>query len=257
MKTKLEAIILACLIAVACGACRKQTTTNQQTANTNAAPPLDAPIGGTAPAGEKLFFRGTIAGNLSIEMILLKDGERITGTYMYPRVGKDISLTGTIDKDGNVNLTEADETGKQTGIFKGKWKSAFDSPDPNVKEIEGKWSRPDGSKETEFMVSQQPIEFNGSVKIVPKVIKEANKDKRYTVEAEYPQIDGDARFEGFNREARNLISKDVAAFKTAETSADAESVTDVPSETQNSTLEAGYDFRYATDDLISVEWNEG
>ncbi|HJZ80550.1 MAG TPA: RsiV family protein, partial [Pyrinomonadaceae bacterium] len=192
-----------------------------------------------------------------IEMILLKDGERITGTYMYPRVGKDISLTGTIDKDGNVNLTEADETGKQTGIFKGKWKSAFDSPDPNVKEIEGKWSRPDGSKETEFMVSQQPIEFNGSVKIVPKVIKEANKDKRYTVEAEYPQIDGDARFEGFNREARNLISKDVAAFKTAETSADAESVTDVPSETQNSTLEAGYDFRYATDDLISVEWNEG
>src|SRR5215813_14133225 len=164
---KIKALILICVMSLAFGACRKQSTAKDSPANTNAGPAPEAPIGGTTPAGEKLFFRGTIAGNLSIEMILLKDGERITGTYMYPRVGKDISLTGTIDKDGNVNLTEADETGKQTGIFKGKWKSAFDSPDPNVKEIEGKWSRPDGSKETEFMVSQQPIEFNGSVKIVP------------------------------------------------------------------------------------------
>jgi hypothetical protein len=210
-----------------------------------------------APAGEKLFFRGTIAGNLSIEMVLLKDGDRVTGTYMYPKIGKDITLTGTIDKDGHVSLTESDETGKQTGIFKGKWRPAYDSPDSNLKEIEGKWSKPDGSKETDFMVSQQPLEFTAAVKVLPKVIKEANKEKRYTIEVEYPQIDGDARFEAFNREARSLISKDVAAFKSGENETDSDGASDVPAETQNSSLEAGYDFRYATDDLISLAWSEG
>lgn len=253
---KIKALVLTFAISLALGACRKQAT-NQSQANTNAGPSPEAPIGGTAPAGEKLFFRGTIAGHLSIEMVLLKDGEQVTGAYMYPRIGKDIALTGTIDKDGNVTLTEADDTGKQTGVFKGTWRPAFDSPDSNIKEIEGKWSKPDGSKQTEFLVSQQPIEFTMAVKVVPKVIKEANKEKRYTVEVEYPQIEGEARFEGFNREARNLISKDVAAFKTSETSDDTEATADVPTETQNSSLDAGYDFRYATDDLISLEWAEG
>ena len=32
---------------------------------------------------------------------------------------------------------------------------------------------------------------------------------------------------------------------------------DLPAETLNSTLDAGYDFRYATDDLISLEFGEG
>ena len=254
MKTK--ALVLTFVIFFAFGACRKQAP-NQTQANISPTPTPEAPIGGTAPAGEKFFFRGTIAGNLAIEMVLLKDGDHLTGTYMYPKIGKDIALTGTIDKNSEVTLTEADETGKQTGIFKGRWQTAYDSPDPNIKEIDGKWSRPDGSKETEFRVAQQPIEFTASVKIVPKVIKENNKEKRYTVDAEYPQIDGDGRFEAFNREARNLISKDVAAFKAAETEQKGDEPLDLSAETQNSTLDAGYDFRYATDDLISLEWDEG
>lgn len=252
---KFKAFIFSLFIVFAFGACRKPGT-NQSQVNANAAAPPEAPVGGTATVGEKMFFRGTIAGNLSIEMVLLKDGEHVTGTYMYPRVGKDIALTGTIDKDGNVTFAESDETGKQTGIFKGKWRSAFDSPDSEIKEIEGKWSRPDGTKETDFLITQQPIAFTTSPKILPKIIKEANKEKRYTVEAEYPQMDGDTRFDGFNREARNLITKDIAAFKTAETSEEAETTGDLPAETQNSTLDAGYEFRYATDDLISVAWTE-
>ena len=254
---KIKAIILTFVISMAFGACRKQVANPSPPANTNSGSITDAPIGGTATTGEKLFFRGTIAGNLSIEMVLLRDGERVTGTYMYPKIGKDIALTGTIDKDGNVALMESDETGKQTGMFKGKWRPAFDSPDSNIKEIEGKWSKPDGSKETDFLVSQQPIEFTAAVKVLPKVVKETNKEKRYTVEAEYPQIDGDVRFEAFNREARNLISKDVAAFKSAESEQPGDEPMDLPAETQNSSLDASYDFRYATDDLISVEWAEG
>jgi len=145
-----------------------------------------------AQAGDKYFFRGTIA-NLSIEMQLLRDGDRVSGTYFYPRVGKNIALAGSIDKDNNVTLTESDETGKQPDYSKDIGRPASDSPDPSVYEIEGKWSKPDGSKQTEFIVTQQPFEFTGTVNVIPKVIKETNKPKLYTVNAEYPQIEGDSR----------------------------------------------------------------
>jgi len=216
----------------------------------------DAPVTGVATNGEKFYFRGTIGDHLRIEMSLLRDGERLTGSYFYPKVGKNIALSGTIDKDGNVSISESDDSGKQTGVFKGKWKSATDSPDPALNEIDGKWSRPDGSKETAFLVSQQPIEFTGAARFAPKVIKEANKEKHYTVDAEYPQIEGDARFDKFNREARSLITKDVAAFKTAETASETDPGTETPAEKLDSTLNVGYEIRCATDDLISVAFTE-
>src|ERR1041385_8390647 len=237
------------------GACRKQTTRQSNTNNSSSS--AEAPVGGgAAQTGQKFFFRGSINNNLSIEMILVRDGDRLTGNYFYPKVGKDIALVGTVDNGGNVQLTESDETGKQSGLFKGKWQAAKDSPDPSLIEIEGKWSKPDGSKATDFVVMQQPLEFSAPVRVVPKVVKENNKEKLYTIEAEFPQIDGDSRFDGFNREARAMIMKDVAAFKTAETSQDASETADLPAETRTSTLDAGYDFRYATDDLVSLEFGE-
>src|SRR5882672_1467946 len=241
----------------ALGACRKQPAQRQQNANSNAIPSAqDSPASGVATNGEKFYFRGTIAGNLKIEMTLLRDGERLTGTYFYPKVGKNIALGGTIDKDGNVSISESDDSGKQTGVFKGKWKPATDSPDPNLNEIDGKWSRPDGSKETAFLVSQQPIEFTGAARFAPKVIKEANKEKHYTLDAVYPQIEGDARFDKFNREARSLITKDVAAFKTAETAEPASPDNVLADEARESSFDIGYQIRFATDDLISVEFTE-
>ena len=245
------------VIAVsALGACRKQPAQRQQSANSNAAMTQDAPITGVATNGEKFYFRGTIGDHLRIEMSLLRDGERLTGSYFYPKVGKNIALSGTIDKDGNVSISESDDSGKQTGVFKGKWKPATDSPDPTLNEIDGKWSRPDGSKETAFLVSQQPIEFTGAARFAPKVIKEANKEKHYKVDAEYPQIEGDARFDKFNREARGLIAKDIAAFKTAETVSETDPATETPAENLDSSLDVGYEIRYATDDLISVAFTE-
>ena len=255
MKIKFTALIGVLLATFASTACRKQTSPQPSTASP-APVAQEAPLGGVTQVGDKYFFRGTIA-NLSIEMQLLRDGERLTGTYFYPRIGKNISLSGTVDKDNNVTLSEADESGKQTGVFKGKWQTAVDSPDPSIYEIEGKWSKPDGSKQTEFMVTQQPYQFTANVQVTPKVIKEANKQKLYSVNAEYPQIDGDSRFDGFNKEARALINKDVAAFKASETTGDAEGPSDLPAETQNSTLEAGYDFHLANDNLISVAFTEG
>jgi hypothetical protein len=249
--------LLLVLAIVALAGCRKSAT--NQNANANApAPGHEAPVGGAAPAGEKIFLRGTIANKLRIEMALVREVERLNGNYFYPRVGKNINLNGTIDKNGNVELKETDEDGKDTGVFKGQWKPATNSPDTSLNQIEGKWSRPDGSKETPFLVVQQPIEFTGPVRINPKVIKEANKETHYTVDAEYPQIEGDARFDKFNREARAMIARDVAAFKSSETAAepDAEEGTDVPAETGDSSQNIGYEIRFATDDLISIQFTE-
>jgi hypothetical protein len=255
MRISKSLLLLLLIIALfSLGACRKQAST-RPAANSNDAAVHEAPVGGKALAGEKFFYRGTIADNLSIEMILTRDGDRLTGTYFYLKVSKNINLAGTVDKDGNVELKESDGSGKDTGIFKGKWKPATDSPDPSLNEIEGKWSKPDGSKETPFQVVQQPIEFSAAVRVTSKVIKEANKGKHYTVDAEYPQIEGDARFDNFNREARSLITKNVAAFKTAE-SEEPETGSETPAETQDSTLDIRYEIRRATDDLISVEFTE-
>jgi len=245
MKTYLTIAILAA-IAI-CGACRKSAS--NQNSNSNTAAPLQETVGGgAAPAGEKFYFRGLIS-DIKIEMTLVRDGERLTGTYLYPRVGKNIELAGSIDKDGNVDLREADETGKQTGVFKGKWKNN----ETGLAEVEGKWSRPDGSKETEFNIWQQPFEF-ATARVSSKVIRETNKESRYSIDAEYPQLDGDARFNGFNQQARAMITKDVAAFKTSESQPSDQEET--PAETLTSTLSIFYDFTIATDDLISVEFTE-
>jgi hypothetical protein len=255
MRTRRLLLFLAIAI-ISLGACRKPAAT-QPSANSNDTASHEAPVGGKALAGDKFYFRGTIANNLAIEMTVTRDGDRLTGTYFYPKVGKNINLAGTVDKDGNVELKESDESGKDTGVFKGKWKPATDSPDPALNEIEGKWSKPDGTKETAFQVFQQPLAFTAAVRVTPKVIKEANKAKHYTVDAEYPQIEGDSRFDNFNREVRNLITKDVAAFRTSETSEETDAGSETPAETLDSTLDIGYEIRYATDDLISVEFTEG
>jgi hypothetical protein len=250
MKMRVSLPLLVLIGIVLLGACRKSSTNNP---NSNSTAPVQETVGGgAAPAGETFYFRGRINYDLKVEMTLVRDGERVAGTYFYPRIGKNIDLKGTV-KDGNVDLRESDETGKETGVFKGKWTS---NP-MGLAEIEGKWSRPDGSKETDFQVSQQSIELQSTVRVVPKVIRDANKKLRYSLDAEYPEIQGDARFDKFNQQARAMIAKDVAAFKSSETAEEPDETSDLPDETQTSTLDIGYQIRFASEDLISIEFHEG
>ena len=218
------------------------------------------PAGGEPSVGERFYFRGTIAtgaNNLKIEMTLLRDGARVSGSYFYPKVGKSIELNGTIDRDGNIDLRERDDSGKDTGVFKGKWKAAVEPNELGMANIAGKWSRPDGTKETTFELTQQPIDFSATAaRFVPKVIKEANKQSRYRIEVGYPQIEGDTRFDKFNKEIRAMVTKNVAAFKTSETSNETDAGSEVPAETQTSSLDSDYEIRLAADDLISIELSE-
>jgi len=261
MKTrKIILILLPIGVVIASGACRRQSQSVPQTTNSNLAVTQEKPAGGEASVGERSYFRGTIAAganNLKIEMTLVRDGERVSGSYFYPKVGKNIELNGTVDKDANVDLREKDDSGKETGIFKGKWKTAVEPYELGMANIAGKWSRPDGAKETTFELTQQPIDFSAAAaRFVPKVIKEANKQSRYRIDVVYPQIEGDARFDKFNKEARAMVTKNVAAFKTSETSNETDAGSEIPAETQTSTLESDYQIRLAADDLISIEFTE-
>jgi len=83
-------------------------------------------------------------------MTLFARRRALTGSYFYPKVGKNIALSGTIDKDGNVSISESDDSGKQTGVFKGKWKPATDSPDPTLNEIDGSGRGPMARKKLRF-----------------------------------------------------------------------------------------------------------
>ena len=209
--------------------------------------------GGITPQGETFHFRGAIAGTLEIQMKLVREGERLAGTYFYSKIGKDIEVRGAIDKDGNLTLKEFGAGAKETGIFKGAWKPASETDLLALARIEGTWSRPDGSKEAKFELTEEPILFTGPQRIVPKEIKEAHKESHYSIEVEYPQVEGagDSRFEGFNKEARSLVTKQVNDWKREET-APAGKVK-VPPEVSDSYLSVGYDIRLATDDLISVD----
>src|SRR2546427_9110744 len=143
MKTcKIILILLLLVVVIASAACRKQSVP-QQTANSNLTMTQEKPAGGEASVGERSYFRGTIAAganNLKIEMTLVRDGERVSGSYFYPKVGKNIELNGTVDKDANVDLREKDDSGKETGIFKGKSKTAVEPYELGMANIAGKWS---------------------------------------------------------------------------------------------------------------------
>src|SRR5260370_39741234 len=114
---RLEILLLTAACAVF-GACRNQSI-NQQTTNSNLAVTQEKPAGGEASVGERSYFRGTSAAgsnSLKIEMTLVRDGERATGRDFYPKVGKNIELKWTMDKEGNVELRAEDASGKETAV---------------------------------------------------------------------------------------------------------------------------------------------
>jgi uncharacterized protein DUF3298/peptidoglycan-N-acetylmuramic acid deacetylase PdaC-like protein len=247
------------LIAIAgVGGCRKNSTPQQAT-STSAVTENQHPEGGTTPAGEKKYFSGSIGSALGLQMKLVREGERLTGSYFYKKVGTPIDVRGTVDKDGNVVLEEFDSNGKQTGVFKGTWKT----DENGLIEIEGNWTKPNGDKKTAFSLHEEPIEFSGGVEIIARQIREKNKKLKYEIDAEYPQLTGstDPNFEKFNQTVRSLVTRKVTEFKKemaqpeeGETAPDS---ADESSETTGSDLSIGYTIALAKDDLISVLFDIG
>ncbi len=255
-------ILFACIAFIALvsfAACKRTSAPAERPAtNTGTASEYQHAQGGTTPAGETKYFKGSIGSTLGLQMKLVRDGEKLSGSYFYQKVGTRIDIRGTIDKDGNVLLEEFDSSGKQTGVFKGTWKPDEDG----LIEIAGNWMKPNSEKKTAFSLHEEPIEFSGGVEIVARQIKEKNKKLKYEIDAEYPQLTGslDPNFEKCNQIVRSLVNRQVAEFKKDmapsgdEAQAESNESGDAMGSDMGSDIGIGYTVVMAKDDLISVEF---
>lgn len=218
---------------------------------------LNHPIGGATAPPQTKYFKGSIGTSLDLQMKLVREGDQVTGSYFYEKIGTRINLRGTVDKDGNLTLQEFDQSGKQTGVFKGLWRADADG----LITLAGNWSKPPGEKGEEkkiaFSVHQEPISFSGDVELVGKTIKESNKKLRYEIDAQYPQLNGGSNphFGKFNQLARMAVMKDVAEFKKA--MAPEEGEEPPPEGSMGSDLGISYSIALAQDDLVSVKFDVG
>jgi hypothetical protein len=250
-------LVLPLIAFVSIAACRKHATPSDQTATS----PADNserqhPEGGVTTAVETKSFKGSIGSALGLQMKLVREGEKLTGSYFYQKVGKKIEVRGAIDKDGNTTLEEFDANGKQTGVFKGVWKQ----DENGAVVIAGSWTKPNGDKKAAFSLQEEPIEFSHGVEIVARQIEEKNKKLKYEIAVEYPQLTGsvDPNFEKFNQTVRSLITKKVADFKKEMTPSADEPAPDEANESAAESLGSDINISYAVvlakDDLISIEF---
>jgi hypothetical protein len=250
-------LLLILLLFGSCAAC-KRNSTSQVAPQAPAASNYEQAQGGTTSTGETKYFKGSIGSTLGLQMKLLRESEKLSGTYYYQKVGTKIDVRGTIDNDGNVVLEEFDPSGKQTGVFKGTWTTDA----LGLIRLAGNWSKPNSDKQTAFSLHEEPIQFTGAVEIVAKRIKEDNKKLKYEVDAEYPQLTGSTNpnFEKFNQNARALVAKKVGDFKkemAPEESDPAEVTAEPTPEVMGSDLGIGYTVALANDELISIEFSVG
>ncbi len=203
-------------------------------------------VSGAKTAGGKVF-KGAVSDK-PVQMTLKREGDQLSGTYSYLKIGSDLSLQGLIDKEGNFTLKESDNSGKQTGEFKGKWSDPANLPTAT---LDGTWSKPGSDQTLSFYATEQVVEFASGLRVVTKEINEADKNKKYTIDAKYPELTGAANpnAEKFNQEVRSLVTKEVQGFKK---DAQEMSEEDMPDTETGSYLDLGYDLTLAKDELVSV-----
>lgn len=71
------------------------------------------------PATFTQTFTGTINNKINVEMRIVRNGAKLTGTYFYRVIGTSIALEGTIDEQNRVVLYGYDK-GKLIDIFRGR-----------------------------------------------------------------------------------------------------------------------------------------
>jgi hypothetical protein len=261
-RINLTALIIL-IAALSLGGCRKtspSSQTNSGSSTTSILPVAGTnlqPAGGNAPTGQSKYFKGSIGNNLGLQMKLVRDGEQITGNYFYQKAGARIQLKGAIDKTGNLTLDEYDAGGKQSGSFKGIWRT---NTEEGLDSIAGNWAKPGSDKKTAFSLHEEPIDLTGGAEIVGKSIKDTNKKLNYKIEVGYPEITAplDNRFSKFNQEAKALVTKNVTGFKKEISDAASEAAAETePSATAELTneLTGDYTVALANDSLLSVRFD--
>lgn len=178
-------------------------------------------------------YRGSI-GNSHIEMRLSIEGNNVTGIYSYDSIGEDLKLTGHLDDQGKLELTELDPKGKQTGKF--ACKRLYDPTDG-----ECTWSKADGTREALVTLEEQHFSFSKGLQIVPKTIS----NRRNGVGVSYPQLRGSGPLspaaQNFNRRVLALVQAAIKEFAPID---------------GHGSFDTNYNVLLGSDDLISIEMTE-
>jgi len=259
MNTKYPFLIILLLASASCKKTNapSQSVASQPTTTASAPEQYHHQEGGTAQVAETKFFKGSIGSSLGLQMKLMRTNDQLNGNYFYQKVGTRIELRGSVDKDGNVVLEEFDSSGKQTGVFKGIWRL---NAEDGLISIAGNWSKPagdkGGEKKTAFSVHEEPIAFSGDVELTAKQIKENNKQLKYEIAAEYPQLTGSTNLNlaKFNQAVRSLVTKKVSDFQKEMATPEQQ---EMSNESMGSDFNIGYTVALAQDDLISIKIDVG
>jgi hypothetical protein len=199
-------------------------------------------------AGEQRIFRGYV-GDYPVRVTLRRGaGGEVSGSYSYEGRGGELTLKGSVDTKGNVTLDEFDGA-KKTGTFKGQWDEKDYEPEAS---ISGDWARPGtkpGGEGTQYFTLVEQPRQAGTAAVTTKKVREGGKKVGYSVNAEYPQVEG---AEKFNQLAEGFVTKEVADFKKDAGPKRGEK--DTMPEASEDSLTIRYTVRLLADELISVEF---
>jgi hypothetical protein len=182
------------------------------------------------------IYRGSIGGS-HVEMHVNFEGNKVSGTYAYDRVGEELKLSGQLGAQGGLELAEFGANRKQTGKIICKRK-LDDLIDP-----ECTWSRVDGSHQAFVTLEEQHFGFTGGVRMLPKTII----DRATGVVVSYPQLTSDKTLSAGAQTLNQLISTWIRkAIKDFDPQ---------PSPGRTS-FELNYNVLLGSDDLVSIEITE-
>jgi hypothetical protein len=122
----------------------------------------------TPASAEAIFLNGTI-GKAPVFASLNRSGDSIIGSYLYLKYGKEIEMSGKIDKSGVVHLDESSfDTTKKSGNFDGHIANGAWT---------GTWTNATGGTPLPFAFTEfheMPAKFSGDFKC-----DEHHTDKKY------------------------------------------------------------------------------
>jgi hypothetical protein len=253
------------------------------------APPSPTPeVVAAAPNQFESVFVGQLDSDLNVQMELARQGNKLSGSYVYIRPGADneaektLMLAGKIEQDGKVTLSETADTGagveQRTGEFKGVIDSVSSKGAPQLRFL-GVWSNLKTKKTAPFALQERRFDF-GDYKLIKKPVREKNRKLRLEIDASLPQLSaGDPVQAGkFNQAVAAFLNKQLASFKAdvaevrkgeqeaaqenAKTAAAEQNTEAIPSaplakgspadERPPFSFDGGYEIHFASPDLISL-----
>lgn len=131
---------------------QSQATNNQ---NSNQPVANNTPSTSSSPVDFVKTLEGKINNKYDVVMRITANNGQISGTYYYKSVGKDLKISGNIDAQGRVNMTEYDEKGNMTGQFTGSL---------NGNKIDGTWKKPSGGSTMSFYLIESNTNYDAGKK---------------------------------------------------------------------------------------------